>query len=129
MQTKLFYSILVAAALTPAVCFAQASTTTGAVGGAVTGAVVGGPVGAVVGGVVGGAIGAAAEPPREVYTYVERENVPSVAVHEQVVVGRPLPTTVEIRTVPNHEAYAYAVVNNHRVIVDHRTRKVLKVIE
>ena len=41
---------------------------------------VGGPVGAVVGAGVGGTVGMAAEPPREVITYVEREQTPSVAV-------------------------------------------------
>jgi hypothetical protein len=129
MKIRLFVSIAAAAFLAPAVCFAQASTASGAVGGAVAGAVVGGPVGAVVGGVIGGSIGAAAEPPREVQTYVMQERIPSVAVQEEVVVGRPLPATVELRAVPQHNEYAYAVVNNRRVIVEPSTRKIIKVIE
>jgi len=129
MKTKLFISVAAAAFLAPAICFAQATTTTGVVGGAVTGAVVGGPVGAVVGGIVGGTIGAAAEPPREVYTYVERERIPSVVVEERVVVGEPLPQAVEIRRVPQYDEWGYAVVNNHRVIVENRSRKVVKVID
>jgi hypothetical protein len=115
-------------ALSPAVALAQASTVGGAVGGAVVGGAVGGPVGAVVGAGVGGAVGNAAEPPREVITYVQREELPSVAVKERVVVGQPLPATVELRTVPQHTEYSYAVVNNQRVIVEPRTRKVIKVI-
>jgi hypothetical protein len=116
-------------ALSPSVCLAQASTTTGAVGGAVTGAIVGGPVGAVVGGIAGGAIGAAAEPPAEVRSYVVRENVPSVQVDEDIVVGEVLPTTVVLRPVPKHKEYRFAVVNDRKVIVEPRTRKVIQVIE
>ena len=100
----------------------------GAVGGAAVGAVVGGPVGAVVGAGVGGAVGNAAEPPAEVVTYVERDTSPSVAVQEEVVVGRPVPTTVQLRPVPNHTEFRYAYVNNSRVIVDSRSGKVVKVI-
>ena len=115
--------------IAPTLALAQASTATGAVGGAAAGAVVGGPVGAVVGGTVGAAVGAAAEPPPEVRTYVMKEEIPSVAVQEEVVVGRELPSTVEIRRVPTHQEYAYAVVNHRRVIVDPGTRKIVKIYE
>ena len=124
---KILLASVFAAALAPVAAFAQATTATGVVGGAVTGAVVGGPVGAVVGGVVGGAVGAAVEPPPEVRTYVMEERIPSVAVQEQIVVGQPLPSTVMLRPVPQHQQYAYAVVNNERVIVDAGTRKVIKI--
>ena len=117
-----------ALALSPSLAFAQASTVGGAVGGAVVGGVVGGPVGAVVGAGVGGAMGNAAEPPKEVITYVQREQLPSVVVQERIVVGQPLPATVELRTVPTHTEYSYAVVNNQRVIVEPKSRKVIKVI-
>ena len=129
MRRSLYVVAAAAAILVPVACYGQASTATGAVGGAVAGAVVGGPVGAAVGGVVGGTIGAAAEPPREVYTYVEHGDYPSVAVEGEIVVGRPLPATVEIREIPQHHDYAYAVVNHRRVIVEPSTRKVIKVIE
>jgi hypothetical protein len=118
-----------ALALTPAVAFGQASTATGAVGGAVVGGAVGGPVGAVVGAGVGGTVGMAAEPPAPVVTYVEREDIPSVAVQEEVVVGQPLPATVTIHSVPKYQQYSYAVVNHKRVIVEPRSRKVVKIIE
>ncbi len=114
--------------LAPAAVFAQGSTVGGAVGGAAVGAVVGGPVGAVVGAGVGGVVGNAAEPPKEVVTYVEHENIPSVAVQDEVVVGRPLPATVELRPVPQHTEFRYAYVNNSRVIVDARSGKVVKII-
>jgi hypothetical protein len=118
-----------ALALAPAVAFAQGSTVGGAVGGAAVGAVVGGPVGAVVGAGVGGTVGLAAEPPAPVVTYVQREDVPSVAVEEHVVVGEPLPATVQLHTIPKYKQYSYAVVNKQRVIVEPRTRKVIKIIE
>jgi len=113
------------ATMAPAAVFAQANTVGGAVGGAVVGGVVGGPVGAGV----GGTMGAASEPPEGVVTYVEREDVPSVTVREHVVVGETLPETVVIHKVPQHEHYAYAVVNRQRVIVDPESRKVIKIIE
>ena len=55
MRKSLFAGLAIVA-LTPTLCFAQASTATGAAAGAATGAVVGGPVGAVVGGVAGAAV-------------------------------------------------------------------------
>lgn len=129
MRTRFLLTVLAATAMAPAAAFAQGSTMGGAVGGAAVGAVVGGPVGAVVGAGVGGAIGAAAEPPPGVVTYVQRERIPSVAVQERIVVGEPLPATVELRTIPEHKEYRFAVVNNQRVIVEPRTRKVIKIIE
>ncbi len=129
MRTRFIIALLAATTLAPAAAFAQASTATGAVGGAVVGGVVGGPVGAVVGAGVGATVGLAAEPPGEVVTYVQRENTPSVVYKERIVVGEPLAETVELRPVPQHTEYRYAVVNNQRVIVDGRSRKVVKIIQ
>ena len=129
MRNYLISSAVAVAVMAPAFAFAQASTATGAVGGAAAGAVVGGPVGAVVGGTVGAAVGAAAEPPAEVRTYVTRESVPSVRVQEKIVVGEPLPSTVVLHPVPNHADYSFAVVNDRRVIVEPKTRKIIQVIE
>ena len=107
-------------ALAPAAAFAQATTMGGAASGAVVGGVVGGPVGAVVGATVGAGVGNAVEPPKEVITYVQRERIPAeaVTVQEEIVVGEPVPTTVELRTVPQHTQFRYAFVNKQRVIVD-----------
>ena len=129
MRTRFLVALLAATTLAPAAAFAQASTAGGAVGGAVVGGAVGGPVGAVVGAGVGATVGLAAEPPGEVVTYVQRDTGPSVVVQERVVVGEPLPATVELRTVPQHTEYRYAVVNNQRVIVEPKTRKVIKIIQ
>jgi hypothetical protein len=53
----------------------------------------------------------------------------SVVVRERVVVGEPLPDTVVLRPVPNYTQYRYAVVNDRRVIVEPRTRRVIKIID
>ncbi len=129
MRTRFMIALLAATTLAPAAAFAQASTVGGAVTGAVVGGVVGGPVGAVVGAGVGGTVGAAAEPPAPVITYVEHEKVPSVTTREHIVVGEAVPSTIELRTIPDHTEYRYAVVNNQRIIVDGRTHKVVKIID
>jgi hypothetical protein len=64
-----------------------------------------------------------------VITSIQGERVPSVTVRERVVVGEPLPATVELRPVPNYTQYRYAVVNDRRVIVEPRTRKIIKIID
>ena len=89
--------------IAPLAALAPRNAVGGAVGGAVVGGVVGGPVGAAVGAGVGGTVGAATEepPPPPVVTYVEREDVPSVAVQERVVDREPLPPTVVLRPVRN----------------------------
>ena len=110
---------------------AQESTVNGAVGGAVTGAIVGGPVGAAVGGVVGAIAGTAIDPPpREVVTYVQQRPIPTtpVAVEQEIVVGKPVPETVVLTTVPEAPQYAYAVVNEQRVIVDPKTRVAVQIV-
>ncbi|MBB4065893.1 DUF1236 domain-containing protein [Gellertiella hungarica] len=126
--------ILLSAALlaAPFAVHAQEGTVNGAAGGAVTGAIVGGPVGAAVGGVAGAIVGTAIDPPpREVVTYVESQPVPTapVAVEQEIVVGKPLPEKVVITPVPDQPKYAYAVVNQERVIVDPKTRVVVQVVK
>ncbi|MDO3432146.1 DUF1236 domain-containing protein [Rhizobium sp. CBN3] len=111
--------------------FAQSSTVNGAAGGAVTGAIVGGPAGAAVGGVAGAVIGTAIDPPpRKVVTYVQHAPAPTkrVVVKQKVVVGERLPKTVVVTPVPDDPKYAYAIVNDQRVIVEPSSRKVIQVI-
>jgi len=108
----------------------DAAITTGA-GGAVTGALIGGPVGAAIGGVVGFTAGAHLNPPpRKVVTYVEEQPVPTqrVVIQEPIVVGEPLPEQVLVDEVPDSDGYAYAYVNDQRVIIDPETRTVVKVL-
>jgi hypothetical protein len=67
--------------------------------------------------------------PSEVETYVTKESVPSVKVEREVIVGSELPDTVTLRRVPKHDNYSFAVVNNRRVIVEAKSRKVVKIID
>jgi hypothetical protein len=127
MNNRLAVSLIAAALLAPGAAFAQSTTAQGAAEGAARGGEAAGPVGAIVGGTVGAAVGAAVEIPNAVITGLPRDR--SVVVRERVVVGEPLPATVELRTVPQHTEYRYAVVNDRRVIVEPRTRRVVKIID
>jgi hypothetical protein len=129
MKFRFAASLIAASLLTASTAFAQSTTATGAANGARAGGDVAGPLGAAVGGTVGAAIGAAVEVPDAVILSLQGQQVPSVTVPEQVVVGRPLPPTVELWPVPRYDQYDYAVVNDRRVIVDARTRRVIKIID
>ncbi len=129
MNNRLAVSLIAASLLASGAAFAQSTTATGAVNGARTGGEAAGPVGEVVGGTVGAAVGAAFEIPNAVITSILGAPGPSVTVRERVVVGEPLPPSVELRTVPSHAEYRYAVVNDRRVIVEPRTRKIIKIID
>jgi hypothetical protein len=129
MNKRLVVSLVAASLLTSGAAFAQSTTQQGAANGAAAGGSVAGPVGEVVGGTVGAAVGLGLEIPNAVITSVTAEHAPSVVVRERVVVGEPLPAAVELRPVPSHTEYRYAVVNDRRVIVEPRTRKVIKIID
>src|ERR1700688_1636433 len=129
MNNRLAVSLIAASLLTSGAAFAQSTTAAGARDGARAGGDVAGPVGEVVGGTVGAAVGAGLEIPNAVFSSIQGERVPSVTVRERVVVGEPLPPAVELRTVPNYTEYRYAVVNDRRVLVEPRTRKIIKIID
>lgn len=132
MKTKILAlgAVVLGSIVSPAL--AQEGTVTGAAGGAVTGAIVGGPVGAAVGGVVGAIAGTAvAPPPPRVVTYVQQQPMVAqpVIIEQQVAVGQPLPQQVVLTPIPDQPTYAYAVVNNQRVIVDPETYVVVGVVQ
>jgi hypothetical protein len=131
MKTKiLVLTTLLSIGIAP-FAMAQQGTVNGAAGGAVTGAIVGGPVGAAVGGVAGAIVGSAIDPPpQRVVTYVEQQPMPTerVVVQERIVVGEAVPETVVLSQIPEAPEYSYTVVNEERVIVDPRTRKVVQII-
>jgi Protein of unknown function (DUF1236) len=129
MNNRLTVSLVAASLLVSGAAFAQSTTARGAADGARTGGEVAGPVGEVVGGTVGAAVGLGLEIPNAVITSIQGERVPSVTVRERIVVGEPLPETVELRPVPRYTEYRYAIVNDQRVIVEPRTRKVIKIID
>jgi hypothetical protein len=134
MEKKMFSKILVsstAIALMSGAAFAGSSTVNGAVGGAATGAIVGGPAGAAIGGAAGAVVGTLLDPPPpKVVTYVREAPPPSgtVVIKEKVVVGQPLPEAVVVTPVPDDPTYAYAVVNEQRVIVEPSSRKVIQIV-
>ncbi|WP_426434804.1 DUF1236 domain-containing protein [Bradyrhizobium genosp. P] len=128
MNKRFVLSIVAASLLASGSAFAQSTTAAGAVNGARTGGDVAGPVGEIVGGTVGAAVGAGLEIPNAVISSIPRTE-PSVVVRERVVVGEPLPDTVVLYPVPNYTEYRYAVVNDRRVIVEPRTRRVVKFID
>lgn len=68
-------------------------------------------------------------PPDEVVTYVQRERIPSVQAPGEVVIGYTVPSTIELRTVPQYQSYSYAIINDRRVIVEPSTRRVIRVID
>jgi len=127
MKTRFAISLAAASLLASSAAFAQSTTEQGARDGARAGGDIGGPIGAMVGGTVGAAVGAGLEIPNAVINSVPRGH--SVVVEERVVVGEPLPPTVELRPVPQHTEYRYAVVNDRRVIVEPRTRKVVRILD
>ncbi len=128
MKKHIAVSLLSVALLVPGAAFAQSTTARGAANGAAAGGNAAGPVGEIVGGTVGAAVGAAVEIPNAVITSIQGERAPSVRVQERIVVGEP-PPTVRLRTVPRYSEYRYAVVNDQRVIVDPRTRRVIRIID
>ena len=128
MNKQLAISLVAASLLACGPAFAQSTTAAGAANGARAGGEIAGPVGEIVGGTVGAAVGAGLEIPNAVITSIPRSQ-PSVVVRERVVVGEPLPDTVVLRPVPRYTEYRYAVVNDRRVIVDPRTRRVIRIID
>ncbi|HJZ22731.1 MAG TPA: DUF1236 domain-containing protein [Bradyrhizobium sp.] len=129
MKFRFAASLIAASLLTASAAFAQSTTATGAANGARAGGDVAGAPGAVVGGTVGAAVGLGLEIPNAVITAITGAPGPSVVVPERVVVGEPLPPAVVLRPVPSYSQYDYAVVNDRRVIVEPRTRRVLKIID
>src|SRR6201986_2707102 len=127
MRNRFAVSLIAVSLLASGAAFAQSTTEQGARDGARAGGDIGGPIGAMGGGTVGAAGGAGLAIPNAVLGGIPRRD--SVVVEERVVVGEPLPPTVVLRPVPNYTEYRYAVVNDRRVIVEPRTRKVIKVID
>lgn len=138
MRLKILLATAALAAALPLAANAQ-----GVIGGAERGAAAGGaaagPVGAAVGGAVGAVTGGVAgvlgvdERPR-FREYVVREHVPSYRYAEPLRPGVILPEEgVRYYDVPAEygraHRYRYTVINEHPVLVEPRTRRVVEVIE
>ncbi len=130
MKRRLAAVLVTAITLVPAVAFAQHDPVSRNVNrGAAEGQAVGGPIGGFVGGTVGLATGLAEGITDDVVGAVRVAPAPNVVIEEHVVVGEPLPPRVRLYTVPHYARYRYAVVNDERVIVDPRTRRVIRIVE
>src|SRR6266700_1612368 len=127
MKTRLAISLAAASLLASSAAFAQSTTAEGAANGSRSGGDIGGPFDAKFVVTGGAAVGAGLEIPNAILGGIPRDD--SVVIQERVVVGEPLPPTVVLRPVPNYTEYRYAVVNDRRVIVEPRTRRVVKIID
>lgn len=135
---KITMSIALFAATVVAGAANAQGTLRGAAQGADEGGRAAGPVGAVVGGVIGAATGTVNgilgvnDRPR-FHEYVEREHRPSFTYRGDIHVGTVLPahgvTYYEVPPEYHVRGYRYAVVNDHPVLVEPRTRRVVEVID
>ena len=66
----------------------------------------------------------------EVDTWVmKQKSEPGISLDANISIGSPLPDTVTVIDVPDYDDYSYTVVNKKRVLVERKTRKVVKVYE
>ncbi|MDX0518150.1 DUF1236 domain-containing protein [Sinorhizobium medicae] len=70
-------------------------------------------------------------PPKGVIEYVELQPLPQrpLVFQEQIAVGKPVPETVFLNTVPADRRYGFAVVNKKRVIADVKSRTVVQLVQ
>lgn len=138
MRTKLRVS-MTALALVVLPFAAQAQgTVRGAQEGAEAGGRAAGPLGAVVGGAVGAATGTVGgilgvEDRPRFREYVVRERIPSYRYEQELRVGAILPeqgvTYYEVPAEYHVRGYRYTYVNDHPVLVEPRTRRVVEIID
>ncbi len=137
MRIKIFVMTAAAMLALPALAHAQ-----GIVGGAEQGARDGnraaGPVGGVVGGVVGAVGGGIAgllgiEQRPRFREYAIREHHPSYVYESPLAAGAMLPergvTYYEVPAEYGVKEYRYTIVNDHAVLVDPKTRRIVEVID
>ena len=138
MKSKLLVSTMLLSLLALPVAAQAQGTVRGAERGAAQGERDAGPVGAVVGGTVGavaGTIGGilGVEDRPRFREYVVRERHPSYRYDNDFRVGAMLPESgVTYYDVPadyHITGYRYAYVNDHAVLVDPRTNRIVQIID
>ncbi len=137
LTSALFVTLLAPLLSMPSIVQAQ-GTVRGAAEGADEGGRAAGPVGAVVGGAVGAATGTIGgilgvdDRPR-FREYVVRERRPSYHYTGELRVGTVLPesgvTYYEVPAEYHAPGYRYTYVNEHPVIVEPRTRRIVEIID
>jgi Protein of unknown function (DUF1236) len=138
MKTKLLVPTMLLALLALPVTAQAQGTVRGMERGAAQGERDAGPIGAVVGGTVGAVAGTVGgilgvqDRPR-FRTYVMEQRVPSYRYSDEFIVGAMLPENgVTYYDVPGEyhvQGYRYAYVNDHAVLVDPRTRRIVQIID
>jgi hypothetical protein len=138
MRARLLVSMTaLALAALPVAAQAQ-GTVRGAQEGAEAGGRAAGPLGAVVGGTVGAATGTVGgilgvEDRPRFREYVVRENIPSYRYEQELRFGAVLPdhgvTYYDVPAEYHVTAYRYTYVNEHPVLVEPRTRRVVQIID
>ncbi|HEX3440840.1 MAG TPA: DUF1236 domain-containing protein [Pseudolabrys sp.] len=138
MQTKFLGSMMLLAALALPMAAQAQGTVRGAQEGADRGNRDAGPIGAVVGGAVGAVTGTVGgilgidDRPR-FREYVVHERVPSYRYNDDFRVGAVLPESgVTYYDVPPEyhvSGYRYTYVNDHPVLVDPHTRRIVQIID
>jgi hypothetical protein len=110
--------VIIGALMLPVAAYTQV------VGGAVVGGIIGGPVGAALGAVAGGVNVALFN------DYVATHSVPVYTYDSDVVVGAELPSGVTYYKMPSEYVAPlyYTVVNNHTVLVDPATHRIVRVV-
>ena len=142
MRNKLFVSMTALVLLALPLAAQAQGTVRGAQEGAEEGGRAAGPLGAVVGGTVGAAVGAAVgtvggilgvEDRPRFREYVVRERIPSYRYEQELRVGTVLPeqgvTYYEVPAEYHVTGYRYTYVNEHPVLVEPRTRRVVQIID
>ena len=125
LRIRFVVALLAATAIAPSAAFAQYAIG-GAVGGALLGSTVAGPAGAAVGAAVGATVGAASEFPVPAPPAHPKRKV--VGTAHGIKVGDALPRKLAIHPMPRGQ-YSYAVIDHTRVLVNPRTRVVVKIIK
>ena len=138
MQTKFLGSMMLLATLALPMAAQAQGTVRGAQEGADRGNRDAGPIGAVVGGAVGAVTGTVGgilgidDRPR-FREYVVHERVPSYRYNDDFRVGAVLPESgVTYYDVPPEyhvSGYRYTYVNDHPVLVDPHTRRIVQIID
>src|SRR5882757_3349340 len=138
MKIRLLMPMVALATLILPIAAQAQGTVRGAEEGAAAGGNAAGPLGAIVGGAVGAATGTVGgilgvdDRPR-FREYVVRERVPSYRYDNDFRVGAVLPESgVTYYDVPPEyhvTGYRYTYVNEHPVLVDPHTRRIVEIIE
>jgi uncharacterized protein YcfJ len=134
MNVRLLTGVTLATLISLSAAQAQSGAAAGATTGAVVGGVTGGPVGAAVGAGAGAIAGGIADESRPRFrSYVSERRIPSYRYEHEVRVGADLPSSgVTYYDVPREYGvtdYRYTVVNEHTVLVDPRSRRIIQIIE